>query len=200
MPFTRYILSALLCCVLGVISGLSSAPVLVGPRTTYQIQVHQELGHRLSSEAEIYFSHDPEFSNYTARWNKGTAPDIAVVVVPASKEDVTKIVSSDVYQYSGILLLSPFLDQVRERHQRTVLRLKSRSWHADFPARGRKRHSDQYAQVLLHRNCRGWELCPYGGRCLYRSSHQDARCGRQGDEYALISYQAEPTEGNRPAS
>lgn len=85
---------SLLLCVSSVASAFfpSASPL---PDRSYPIQVHQELGCRLSGETEIYFPKDTEFANYTAHWSEATAPDIAVVVVPSSKEDVAKTVRHD---------------------------------------------------------------------------------------------------------
>ena len=85
--------SSLLLCIFSVAPAFPSASALSDH--SYQIQVHQELGFRLSGETEIYFPKDAEFANYTTRWSEATAPDIAVVVVPGSKEDVAKTVRHD---------------------------------------------------------------------------------------------------------
>ena len=87
------IFSSLLLCIFSVAPAFPSASALSD--RSYQIQVHQELGSRFSGETEIYFPKDAEFANYTTRWSETTAPDIAIVVVPGSKEDVAKTVRHD---------------------------------------------------------------------------------------------------------
>ena len=56
-------------------------------------EVRQELGRRLSDDTKIYFPFNSEFANYTERWSEAVAPDIAVVVVPATAQDVATTVS-----------------------------------------------------------------------------------------------------------
>ncbi|KAL8686941.1 MAG: hypothetical protein Q9218_006750 [Villophora microphyllina] len=55
-------------------------------------QVQQELARRLSDKTEIYFPFNAEFANYTERWSAASAPDIAIVVVPATAQDVATTV------------------------------------------------------------------------------------------------------------
>ena len=56
-------------------------------------EIQQELGRRLSDDTKIYFPFNSEFANYTERWSEADAPDIAVVVVPATAQDVATTVS-----------------------------------------------------------------------------------------------------------
>lgn len=56
-------------------------------------EIQQELGRRLSDDTRIYFPFNSEFANYTERWSESVAPDIAVVVVPATAQDVATTVS-----------------------------------------------------------------------------------------------------------
>ncbi|KAL8784768.1 MAG: hypothetical protein Q9195_008904 [Heterodermia aff. obscurata] len=68
---------------------LSSASSTIDSRVSLsQTEVQQELTHRLSDDTKIYFPSNAEFANYTERWSESVAPDIAVVAVPATAQDV----------------------------------------------------------------------------------------------------------------
>lgn len=57
-------------------------------------QVQREFVRRLSTGAKVYFPFNAEFTNYTERWSVASAPEIAVVVVPATAQDVATTVSA----------------------------------------------------------------------------------------------------------
>ncbi|KAI4244792.1 MAG: hypothetical protein LQ352_006715 [Teloschistes flavicans] len=54
--------------------------------------VQQELVRRLSTNTKVYFPFNAEFANYTERWSVASAPEIAVVVIPATAQDVATTV------------------------------------------------------------------------------------------------------------
>ena len=51
-------------------------------------KVEKELGALLSSGASIFGPTDPRFANSTERYTNGAVPDIEVVVVPGTEDDV----------------------------------------------------------------------------------------------------------------
>ncbi|KAI4127298.1 MAG: hypothetical protein LQ338_003258 [Usnochroma carphineum] len=55
-------------------------------------QVQQLLGPQLSQNASIYFPSSPQFANLTDRWSTFTQGDIALVVEPATTQDVAAAV------------------------------------------------------------------------------------------------------------
>ncbi|KAL8638635.1 MAG: hypothetical protein Q9228_004227 [Teloschistes exilis] len=55
-------------------------------------QVQREFVRRLSTGTKVYFPFNAEFTNYTERWSVASAPEIAVVVVPATAQDVATTV------------------------------------------------------------------------------------------------------------
>ncbi|KAL9592287.1 MAG: hypothetical protein Q9179_006871, partial [Wetmoreana sp. 5 TL-2023] len=89
MPSLLRVLASIIACT---IFAPSAASALVQRGLPTKSQIQQELGHRLSHGTEIYFPNDSEFTNYTTRWSAAVAPDIAVVVVPATGEDVATTV------------------------------------------------------------------------------------------------------------
>lgn len=56
--------------------------------------VQQGLGPLLSKGATLYFPGTPQFANATSRWSAYAEPQIAVVVEPATAEDVSATVQS----------------------------------------------------------------------------------------------------------
>lgn len=56
------------------------------------MQVHRELGPQLSQGASIYFPSTTQFENTTERWSSYTVPSFAMVVVPATTQDVSAAV------------------------------------------------------------------------------------------------------------
>ena len=84
MIVCRSVLAWLFACALWLPSASS---------TISKTDVQQELRRRLSDDSEIYFPSNSEFANYTERWSEAVAPDIAVVVVPATAQDVATTVS-----------------------------------------------------------------------------------------------------------
>lgn len=57
-----------------------------------QANTQRQLGPLLSSGATIYFPNNPLFANATSRWSAFAEPKIAVVVEPASANDVAMTV------------------------------------------------------------------------------------------------------------
>ncbi|KAL9577457.1 MAG: hypothetical protein Q9212_006351 [Teloschistes hypoglaucus] len=57
-----------------------------------QVDTQRQLGPLLSSGATIYFPSNPLFANATSRWSAFAEPNIAVVVEPASANDVAMTV------------------------------------------------------------------------------------------------------------
>ncbi|KAL8988152.1 MAG: hypothetical protein Q9177_002732 [Variospora cf. flavescens] len=57
-----------------------------------QAEIHQRFRPQLSREASIYFPPDPQFANATQRWSRFTEGNNAIVVVPASTQDVATAV------------------------------------------------------------------------------------------------------------
>ena len=56
--------------------------------------VQKDLGPLLSKGATLYFPGTPQFANATSRWSAYAEPQIAVVVEPATAEDVSTTVRS----------------------------------------------------------------------------------------------------------
>ena len=56
--------------------------------------VQQDLGPLLSKGATLYFPGTPQFANATSRWSAYAEPQIAVVVEPATADDVSTTVRS----------------------------------------------------------------------------------------------------------
>lgn len=56
-------------------------------------QVQREMVRRLSGGTKVYFPFNAEFANYTERWSVASAPEIAVVVVPATAQDIAMTVN-----------------------------------------------------------------------------------------------------------
>ncbi len=106
-------------------------------------EIHQELSHRLSDGTEIYFPSDSEYANYTTRWNEAVATYPTVVVVPATKKDVTITVCTSISYVSQCS--DSHLGHVRECHRRTVLCRQSSPRFYNHSARLQTRHSDQHA-------------------------------------------------------
>ena len=55
----------------------------------------QELSSYLSPRASIYFPNSTQYANTTERYSTLAEPDLAVVVSPATDQDVAESVSSD---------------------------------------------------------------------------------------------------------
>ena len=54
--------------------------------------IQQQLGQQLSPGASIHFPDTDTFANLTWRWSDYTNPSIAIVVTPATDEDVAAAV------------------------------------------------------------------------------------------------------------
>ena len=55
--------------------------------------VQQELGHRLSKNASIYFPGSPDYANATEWWAVNDSPRFSIVVVPGVDRDIAVTVS-----------------------------------------------------------------------------------------------------------
>lgn len=54
----------------------------------------QDFGATLSSSAKLYFPGSSEFDSATARWSTLAEPNVTVVVVPGTENDVVKTVNA----------------------------------------------------------------------------------------------------------
>ena len=57
------------------------------------LNLHRELGRRLSRNASIYFPGSPSYIDDTARWATNIESNFSVVVVPGMDQDVAATVS-----------------------------------------------------------------------------------------------------------
>jgi hypothetical protein len=83
--------------VVSVLPHVSCGPTPPGaiplPKTPASgIDVHA-FARELSKNAQIYVPDDSQFKTYTVRWSNLEAPTVNVVVLPATEQDVSKIVS-----------------------------------------------------------------------------------------------------------